>query len=92
MTDNAGSIVGVITGDIECLAVMICASCDERFVSSTLIGCVEDDIPEVCPVCLSYAESITGEENLTKLLAEGELEFYFDTIREINNAEVVVWQ
>jgi len=92
MADNTGSIVGVVTGDIECLAVRVCASCGEGFVSATLIGCVEDDIPEVCPLCLSYAESIAGEETLTELLAEGELELYFDTIREINNAEVVVWQ
>lgn len=77
-------ITGYRTSVERCLATQRCSSCGLDFVADTLIGCVEAGVTPICGYCREAAEAVAGEDELTELLAEGELDLYFATIRDIN--------
>lgn len=67
-----------------CTVLRECSSCGCGFVSTTLLDCVALGVTPICEQCREAAEAVAGEGELTELLADGELELYDATIREIN--------
>lgn len=77
-------ITGYRTSAERCLATQRCSSCGLDFTADTLLDCVALGVTPICDHCREAAEAVAGEGELTELLADGELELYDATIREIN--------
>lgn len=75
---------GYIHDNEYCTVLRECSLCGLDFTADTLIICVEAGVTPLCDHCRERAEAVAGAEELTELLAEGELELYFGTIGEIN--------
>lgn len=68
----------------RCTVTSICCCCESPFINDTLPDIFVMDVPEICPECLATAENIAGEDVLTELLGDGELDLYYATVKEIN--------
>lgn len=82
---------GYTKGSENCTVLRECSSCGIEFVSTTLIGCVATGVTPICDQCREAAEAVAGEDDLTELLAEGELNLYVETICEINRILAGEW-
>lgn len=77
-------ITGYRTDTERCIATRRCFACGLDFTVDTLLICIEAGVTPICDDCLERAEAVAGADELTELLAEGELDLYYETIRDIN--------